>query len=128
MWWNSDLTFKKFPWATRGSSLALRFECLLVFLITLYIYHKLGGNWFAYAAVMVSIDVSMVGYLVNNHVGGLVYNLGHSYIIPRIILLAALIADADAVILFALAWNSHISLDRAFGYGLKHESFHLTHL
>ena len=128
MWWNSDLTFKKLPWATKGSSWALRMECFLVFLITLYLFHKLGGNWLMYGLVMVGIDISLVGYLVNNHVGGLVYNIGHSYIIPRIVLLIALMTDTDSVILFALVWNSHISLDRALGYGLKHESFHLTHL
>jgi hypothetical protein len=120
--------FRKFPWATKGSSLTLRMECFLVFVITVYLFHKLGGNWLMYGLVMVSIDISMIGYLVNSHVGGLVYNIGHSYILPRIILLAALMTDSDPVILFALVWNSHISLDRALGYGLKHDSFHLTHL
>jgi hypothetical protein len=118
----------KKPWATSRSSLVLRLECLLVFFITLFVYHKLGGSWANYIVGLIAIDIFMVGYLVNNHVGGLVYNMGHSYIIPRLILLSALIVDADPVILFALIWNSHISLDRAFGFGLKHESFHLTHL
>ena len=103
-------------------------ECLLVFLITLYLFHKLGGSWIFYGIGMAAIDISLIGYLMNNHVGGLVYNVGHSYIVPRIILLGALVVNNDPVILFALVWNSHISLDRALGYGLKHESFHLTHL
>lgn len=118
----------KKPWATSRSSLVLRLECLLVFLITLFVYHKLGGSWLYYLGVLAAIDISMAGYLVNNHIGGLVYNIGHSYIIPRLILLTALILNIDPIILFALAWNSHISLDRAFGFGLKHETFHSTHL
>ena len=121
-------TLIKKPWATSQSSLILRLECLLVFLITLYLFHKLGGNWLFYGLGMIAIDISLIGYVVNNHIGGLVYNIGHSYIIPRIILLAALIIDKDSIILFALVWNSHISMDRALGFGLKHETFHLTHL
>ena len=121
-------TLVKKPWATSQSSLILRLECLLVFLITLYLFHKLGGSWLFYVVGIIAIDISLVGYTINNHVGGLVYNFGHSYIVPRIILLVALILNHDPTILFALIWNSHISLDRALGFGLKHESFHLTHL
>jgi hypothetical protein len=125
---SSDSTFKKVPWATRQSSLVLRVECLLVLLITVYAFHQLGGSWWLFAAVLAGVDLFLLGYLVNNHVGGIVYNFGHSYILPRLILLGSLLAGFDGLILFALAWNAHISLDRSLGYGLKHESFHVTHL
>ena len=118
----------KKPWATSKSSLVLRLECLLIFVITLYLFHKLGGNWLMYGVIMVGVDLSAAGYLANKRLGGIIYNIGHSYIIPRLILLGGLVTDTDPIILFALVWNSHISLDRALGFGLKHESFHLTHL
>ena len=128
MWWNSDLTFKKLPWATKGSSLVLRIECFLVLIITIYAFYQLEGSWWTFAAVMVGVDLFLLGYVVNNHVGGLVYNIGHSYILPRLILLTGLFGGMHGLTLFALAWNAHISMDRAFGYGLKHETFRLTHL
>jgi hypothetical protein len=125
---NSDLTLNKLPWATKKSSLVLRIECLLVLLITIYAFHQLGGSWWLFGAVFVGVDLFLLGYLANAHVGGIVYNLGHSYILPRLILLGSLLAGLDGLVLFALAWNAHISFDRSLGYGLKHESFHLTHL
>jgi uncharacterized protein DUF4260 len=128
MWWNSDLTFRKFPWATKGSSLVLRVECFLVLIITIYAFYELAGNWWLFAAVMIGVDLFLLGYTVNNHVGGMVYNIGHSYILPRLILIVSLFGNFHGPLLFALAWNAHISLDRALGYGLKHETFHLTHL
>jgi len=118
----------KLPWATSNSSLVLRIECLLVLFITMYAFYELGGNWLVFAVVLIGVDLSLLGYAVNNHVGGLLYNMGHSYILPRIILLVSLFGDFHGLLLFALAWNAHISLDRALGFGLKHESFHLTHL
>jgi hypothetical protein len=118
----------KKPWATKKSSLVLRLECLLVLLITIFLYQELGGDWTTFTIVLIAIDLSMLGYIVNNHIGGLVYNIGHSYIIPRILLLTALVFNIRPLLLFAIIWNAHISLDRALGYGLKHESFHLTHL
>lgn len=110
------------------SSTILRIECLLVLLITLFVYNQFDGNWWYMLAGFIAVDVSMVGYIFNNHVGALTYNVGHSYIIPRILLLGALVGDIRWLILLGLIWNAHISLDRALGYGLKHEAFHITHL
>lgn len=118
----------KKPWATKKSSLVLRLECLLVLLITIFLYQELNGSWLVFGLTLFTFDLSMLGYLANNHIGGLVYNIGHSYIIPRILLLIALVFDIRPLLLFAIIWNAHISLDRALGYGLKHEHFHLTHL
>src|SRR4030095_12183565 len=116
-------TFDRLPWATRKSSLVLRIECLLVFSITLYVFHYLGGNWLYFALVFFGVDLFLLGYLVNNHVGGLVYNIGHSYILPRLLLLLAFFVDIEWLLLLSLAWNAHISFDRTLGYGLKHETF-----
>jgi hypothetical protein len=120
--------FEKLPWATKQSSLVLRIECLMVFIITLYVYHHLGGDWLYFAVVFFGIDLFLAGYLVNNNVGGLVYNIGHSYILPRSLLLLAFMVDIQWLVYMTLAWNAHISFDRSLGYGLKHEKFHLTHL
>ena len=121
-------TLTKKPWATSRSSLVLRLECFLVLIITIYAFYQLGGNWWLFVAVFASIDLFMIGYLLNDHIGGLFYNLGHSYIVPRILLIIGLFSGMTELTLAMLAWNAHISMDRALGYGLKHETFHLTHL
>jgi len=123
-----DQALAKKPWATKRSSLVLRAECFLVLIITTYAFRTLGGNWWLFAAIFVSIDLFMLGYLVNNHIGGLAYNLGHSYIVPRVLLIIGLFGGFTELTLAMLAWNAHISLDRALGFGLKHERFHVTHL
>jgi hypothetical protein len=110
------------------TSLVLRIECLLVFFVTLFAFNQFGGNWLIFLVVFAAIDLSMIGYLASNRVGGITYNLGHSYIVPRVILLAALLGDIHGLLLFALIWNAHISLDRAMGYGLKQNTFQHTHL
>jgi len=110
------------------TSLVLRIECLLVFFITIYAFNQFNGGALFFLAAFVGIDLSMIGYAISPYAGGIVYNLGHSYIVPRLILLAALFSNWHGLILFALAWNAHISADRALGYGLKQKTFHHTHL
>ena len=74
-------------------------------------------------------DVLMVGYLRDNRVGAWLYNLAHSYPVPASVGAAAVLTDAAVWQGVALIWFAHIGMDRAVGYGLKHESgFQDTHL
>lgn len=86
-------------------------------------------DWWWLIVLFIVFDISAVGYLVNNSVGALSYNIGHSIIGPTI-LAAAFIATSNEVLLFVtLLWLFHIFVDRALGYGLKHtKGFEHTHL
>ena len=99
-------------------------------------------NWWWLLLLFPLFDISMIGYLVNSHVGAITYNIVHSFIGPVLLTIIYILtaghtaADssrpyvADNILLFAiLAWLFHICVDRALGFGLKHkEGFHHTHL
>lgn len=61
--------------------------------------------------------------------GALVYNAGHTYVIPFGIGAFGYTLAAPIVLALALIWTAHIGMDRALGYGLKQPTgAHDTHL
>lgn len=106
-----------------------RIEGLVIFLGAIYIFYLRGGSWLVGILVFLAIDLTMVGYTVNNKIGAYVYNLGHTFVVPSIIYIFARYFDNSLLSYLSLVWFAHISLDRALGYGLKYESgFKDTHL
>lgn len=74
-------------------------------------------------------DLSMLGYLAGPRVGAGVYNAGHGYLLPMVLLGVYAITSSAVAGVVALAWVFHIAVDRALGYGLKlEEGFRSTHL
>src|SRR3954468_10302586 len=101
----------------------LRLEGLCFFLLSFYMYNNLHGNWILFVALLLVPDISMIGYLKDNKLGSILYNLMHNYILALLIIAGGLFVFNNAlisqlgVILFA-----HVSFDRLFGYGLKYPS------
>jgi hypothetical protein len=63
-----------------------------------------------------------------NRIGALVYNLGHSYLLPGLIAISFLILARDVPAILYI-WFAHIGMDRLLGYGLKEDTgFRHTHL
>ncbi|MDC0886494.1 DUF4260 domain-containing protein [Altererythrobacter sp.] len=107
----------------------LRIESFAVFLTILGVYYTIGGSWWVFAGLILAPDLSMLGYLANKRVGAALYNAGHSYIGPSILVGFSLFASDERLVPYALIWVAHIGLDRALGYGLKSTSgFRNTHL
>lgn len=106
----------------------LRLESFVLLAIVIYAYYIFEGSWIVFGLALFTFDVSMLGYLINNKVGAGIYNLGHSYVLPGLLMLVGYANDIRWLVLFALIWLAHISLDRALGYGLKLRDFHHTHL
>lgn len=107
----------------------LRLEGALVFLAATGAYGLLGTPWWLFLTLLLAPDVFMIGYLPGPRTGALLYNLGHTYLVPLI--LGALAFGLGTPILGAIAliWTAHIGMDRALGYGLKRPSgFNDTHL
>lgn len=102
---------------------ALLFACLLL-------YPRTGHSWWIFAIVLVLVDVSCGGYLIDNRLGAQIYNFGHSAIAPLVLLTAGIAVDGKQVyIAVAIAWLAHVGMDRAAGFGLKFpDSFAHTHL
>jgi hypothetical protein len=105
-----------------------RYEGAVVLAGSVWLYHQGDGNLLIFAVVLLLPDLTMLGYLAGPRVGALVYNLGHSYVIPGLLALAFL-ATTQSVPPLLYIWFAHIGMDRLFGYGLKEDTgFRHTHL
>ena len=116
-----------------GSNKILRLESLVLFAVCLFAFFALNESWRLFAIYFIAIDLSMVGYLINNKVGAAMYNLGHTFVFPTLLILFAIATERAGteyhdLVVFAFVWLAHISLDRTLGFGLKLQNFHHTHL
>jgi hypothetical protein len=106
-----------------------RIESGFIFLGSLYIYLHLGFQLLWFIVFLFSIDIFMLGYVVNKTFGAHCYNLGHTYIIPAILIIVGVLGQSHIIIAIAIIWAAHIGWDRALGYGLKFSTgFKNTHL
>jgi hypothetical protein len=94
------------------------------------LYARTGASWWLFAALWLAPDISMLGYLTGRPCrGARIYNAAHTYVVPGLLALSALVLHANALLPYALIWINHISVDRLLGYGLKYsEGFGWTHL
>jgi hypothetical protein len=107
----------------------LKFEYLLLTIAVVIIYLSQGFAWYWLIVLFLLFDISAVGYLINNKVGAVLYNLLHSVIVPVMLMIAYIIFDNKTLLFIDLLWFFHIAVDRTLGYGLKHfEGFGHTHL
>ncbi len=84
-------------------------------------------QWWIYPTSFFVPDIFMIGYLRNSTVGVFVYNAGHSYFLPSLVVLAGWHHALTSAC--GLIWLGHVGFDRLMGYGLKYDSgFTSTHL
>jgi hypothetical protein len=110
--------------------LLLRLEGLIVAAISAALYARSGASWWLFAALWLAPDLSMLGYVGGQPCwGARVYNAFHTYLLPGMLALAALVLHARGLEPIALIWINHIGVDRLLGFGLKYgEGFGFTHL
>ncbi len=107
----------------------LRVEGMAVLILAMFAYGRLEVSWLVFLILFLWPDLAIVVYAVNKDWGTAVYNLLHTYTLPIILLIAAVLFSSTAGIQFAIIWFAHIGMDRLFGYGLKYTSaFKDTHL
>jgi hypothetical protein len=100
-----------------------------VFLACVYFYYYLHFNFLWFVIFLFSVDIFMLGYLLNPKIGAHIYNLGHSTIIPAILLVFGTAYTNNYLLAAGIIWLAHVGWDRAFGYGLKfRDGFKHTHL
>ena len=110
-------------------ALLLPAESLALFALSIVLYFYLGGSWLMLTALLLAPDLSMLGYAWGPRLGAMTYNLLHNYALPCVLVTIGLLASTPLAVHIALIWFAHIAIDRALGYGLKHESgFGDTHL
>ena len=106
-----------------------RLEGLVLFVAGIYAWLAFGGAWWLFLLLLLTPDISMLGYLVNARVGANVYNLVHSYLLPAAILAFGLWLNVPILTFAGVLVLAHIGWDRMLGYGLKFSSgFQDTHL
>ncbi|MGI8419378.1 MAG: DUF4260 domain-containing protein [Candidatus Levyibacteriota bacterium] len=107
----------------------LHIEGLIFFLLALFLYQQIYGNWWFFALFLFAPDISMVGYLKNNKIGALFYNLMHNYILAFALMGIGFWAKKVIVSELGIILLAHVSLDRLLGFGLKYTTdFKHTHL
>jgi hypothetical protein len=107
----------------------LRLEGLAALGLALALFASTGVSWWLFAALILVPDLSAVGYLAGTREGAWCYNLAHTYTLPALLIGAGLLLTVPAVVAIGAVWASHVGIDRAVGYGLKHRTaFKVTHL
>jgi hypothetical protein len=107
----------------------LRLEGLAVAALSAVFYARTGASWWLFAALWLTPDLSMLGYLAGPRWGARIYNAVHSYVTPATLAVTGLLFGSAALLPYALIWFNHIGIDRLMGYGLKYpDGFGFTHL
>jgi hypothetical protein len=107
----------------------LRCEAFAVAVLTGVLYARTGASWWFFAALWLTPDLSMLGYLGGPYWGARIYNAIHAYATPGALAVCALALGAHSLVPVALIWGNHIAVDRLLGYGLKYQAgFGWTHL
>lgn len=98
-------------------------------LVGIFFVSVAGFDWWWLIILFPVVDISAFGYLQNNKIGAITYNIGHSLIGPAILITNFILTSSNVALFAGLIWLFHIFVDRALGMGLKHvEGFGHTHL
>jgi hypothetical protein len=107
----------------------IKLEELVLFVLGIYLFNQLDYAWWWFLVLILTPDLSMIGYLFGNKTGALSYNLFHHKGIAVVLYLFGIYFSSSLVQLSGLILFAHSSMDRMFGYGLKYETdFKDTHL
>jgi hypothetical protein len=108
--------------------LLLRLEGAALALAAVYMFHRLGMNWWWFALILVP-DLSFAAYFLGTRPGAIAYNAMHVTLAPLLLAVLGFLLPSFDLIAIALVWAVHIGIDRALGLGLKYGAgFGLTHL
>ena len=107
----------------------IKWEYIIGFVCVFAIYIYLDYSILLFFLLLFVPDISMIGYVINTKIGASLYNIGHHFSLPTILLTISIVFNSSTVLLIALIWIAHIVMDRALGYGLKYANdFKNTHL
>lgn len=107
----------------------LRLEEVAMFGLALYLNSFLPFAGWVFWALLLTPDLSMLGYLVNPRIGAITYNLIHHKALAIVLYFAGYFFVIHELTLAGVVLFAHSSMDRVFGYGLKYaDDFKRTHL
>ncbi|GAA4272985.1 DUF4260 domain-containing protein [Aquimarina gracilis] len=95
----------------------------------IFLFSILPYPWWLFLVLFLAPDIGMIGYLANNKIGALVYNLFHHKGLAILLYLIGIYLGNHILQLIGTILFSHSAFDRVIGYGLKLEKgFKFTHL
>jgi hypothetical protein len=101
----------------------------VMFGLSIFLFNQLSFAWWWYLVLILTPDLSMLGYLVNTRTGAMVYNFFHHKGVAIVVYVTGLSLNNEVLQLIGLILFGHSSMDRMLGYGLKYpDSFQNTHL
>lgn len=104
-------------------------ESLAILVLACAAYYHYGYGRSLFLLLILAPDIFFAGYLINPKVGARVYNTGHVYAVPVVLLSSYYFAGVPLALPISMIWIAHIAFDRVLGFGLKYESgFKDTHL
>ena len=107
----------------------LKLEELCMFLFGVYLFNQLHFAWWWFLALILLPDVSLIGYIINNKIGAVCYNIVHHKGIALAIYIFGCYSHNEILQLAGIILFAHSSMDRIMGYGLKYfDGFKFTHL
>lgn len=98
----------------------LRAEGAALPLASVALYWFNGGGWLLFVLLLLSPDLSMLGYLAGVRAGAAIYNVFHAYPLPALLAIYSVFTEGGMILSLALIWLAHIGMDRMIGYGLKY--------
>jgi len=107
----------------------LKLEELGIFLFAVYLFSVLSVDWWLFPLLLLTPDLSMVGYLAGPSVGAFTYNFIHHRVVALGLYSAGMLLQLPSLSVVGVILLAHASLDRVLGYGLKYrDAFAHTHL
>ena len=107
----------------------LKLEELLLFVLGIAVFVQMPFAWWWFLVLILLPDIGMLGYLVNDNFGAIIYNLFHHRGLAILIYLLGQFLEMPILELAGVILFAHIAMDRFFGYGLKYKKgFKYTHL
>jgi len=107
----------------------LKLEELFMFGLSIFLFSKLDFAWWWYPVLLLTPDLSLIGYLVSPQIGAVIYNFGHHKALGIGIFVIGIILISQPMQVAGLILFGHSSMDRMLGFGLKYsDSFQPTHL
>lgn len=107
----------------------IRIEEAAMFGFSIILFIQTEFAWWWYPLLILAPDIGMLGYLAGNKIGAWTYNLFHHKAVALLVLCFGWYLGNEWGELAGIILFGHSSLDRIFGYGLKHlDSFKHTHL
>ncbi len=95
----------------------------------IYLFSLLSYPWWVFLVLFLAPDIGMIGYVLNNKIGALCYNIFHHKGIAILVYIAGIYLLNDVLQLSGIILFAHSAFDRILGYGLKYEKgFKFTHL